>query len=105
MRWVVAACLLCLGLTPGVAGELNWGTWAEEVRKQHPLAGSFYIASTNRLFSVSDEREGFPLFPGLVLSKRLGFILLGEVHDNPVHHQLRAWLIDLLGKQDRDLRP
>jgi uncharacterized iron-regulated protein len=45
MRWVIVACLLCLGVATGAASEPNWGTWAEEVRRQHPLAGSIYVVA------------------------------------------------------------
>jgi uncharacterized iron-regulated protein len=129
MRWMVVACLLCLGLAPGAASDLNWGTWAEEVSKQHPLAGSFYwpradeetIARVKK-HQDDDARAGKAIRRGLglpaVFFKRFesdmtgegrlyrpppdgspslavaGMLLLGEVHDNPVHHQIRAWLIE-----------
>ena len=120
MRWVIVACLLCLGATAGAAAdELNWGTWAEQVRKQHPLAGSFYVVApppptaerpwrvpVTTLFGKADFEDRVegslirPLPPdgrGLILaavhlSPRI--VLLGEVHDNPMHHQVRAWLIE-----------
>jgi uncharacterized iron-regulated protein len=130
MRWVVVVCLLLLGSTLGSASDLNWGTWAEEVSKQHPLAGSFYwprqdpetIARIKK--RQSDEARvgkviletvlfNAVLFNSGVQSDRTGegwlfrprpsdirasllwgkMLLLGEVHDNPVHHQVRAWLI------------
>ena len=129
MRWVIVACLLCLGLASVAASEPNWGTWAEVASKQHPLAGSFYwprqdeetIARVKKLHDA-DARAGkafrrglgWPIVsskgfesdmtgegrlyrppsdgsPSLVLA---GMLLLGEVHDNPVHHQVRAWLIE-----------
>jgi len=110
MRWVAITCLLCLGLTAGAASERDWGKWAEEVRKQHPLAGTFYVASSDiwgsdrRLYPISAKFQGFLWFP-MVLGKRGGFLLFGEVHDNPVHHQLRAWLINLHAKPRREWRP
>jgi len=130
MRWVIVAGLLCLGLASVAASEPNWGTWAAEVSKVHPLAGSFYsprldwetIARIKKLQS-DDAREGKQSRRGLAPIVRLnsgfrgdktgegwlyrpppsdgwpslvwaGMLLLGEVHDNPVHHQVRAWLIE-----------
>jgi uncharacterized iron-regulated protein len=131
----MVACLLCFGVTAGSASEPNWGTWAAEVSKLHPLAGSFYsprldekaIARIKK--SQSDARDGKAFLrmefreleavrfdSGLqdnktgegwlyrprpsdrsarlvVLGGILPILLLGEVHDNPMHHQLRAWLI------------
>jgi uncharacterized iron-regulated protein len=92
MRGVIVACLLSLGLTPGLASEPNWGTWAEEVRKQHPLAGSIYDPRSNRFVAFPSEKD-LSLFN---LPTTTRYLLLGEVHDNPIHHQLRAWLIGLL---------
>lgn len=130
MRWVMVACLLGLGLTPGAAGEPNWGTWAEEASRQHQLAGSFYWPRLDREAITSikkrnDElaREGhvyrvarstIVLFSSGFQNDKTGegwlyrprpsdtiaqlvwwapILLLGEVHDNPMHHQVRAWLI------------
>jgi uncharacterized iron-regulated protein len=87
MRWMIAVCLLCLGAAAGAASEPNWGAWAEEVRKQHPLAGSAYNPASGTLVPfIPGKDSGLDLFPGIVL--------LGEVHDNPAHHQLRAWMIE-----------
>jgi uncharacterized iron-regulated protein len=128
MRWMIAVCLLCLGVSPGAASEPNWGTWAEEARKVHPLAGSFYsprlgeetIADLkkrrsagkpyrvwretvrfNSGFQDDETGEGWLYRPRpsdssaqlVFLGGILPILLLGEVHDNPMHHQLRAWLI------------
>jgi uncharacterized iron-regulated protein len=134
MHWVLVACLLLLGSAPGAASDLNWGTWAAEVSKVHPLAGSFYaprldeetIARTKKRQSdaaregkaflrtwyreavrfnsgLQDDKtgEGWLYRPRpsdssaqiVVLGGTLPILLLGEVHDNPMHHQLRAWLI------------
>jgi uncharacterized iron-regulated protein len=128
MRWAPIASLLCLYATAGAASELNWGTWAEEVRKQHPLAGSVYvvsppppsaerqwqtsIASLLGKYDLDNRVEGDlirPLPPdgrGLVavhLPSRI--VLLGELHDNPLHHQVRAWVIGNTAKMLRDWRP
>jgi uncharacterized iron-regulated protein len=113
-------CLCFLGASAVAAGEESWASWAEEARKQHPLAGSFYVPRRSPMYasghwgepgqggmgwkgkfqSEDDRRDGIlyrflpsdtrgPIFmyPAMVL-------LLGEVHDNPVHHKIRAWLIE-----------
>jgi uncharacterized iron-regulated protein len=84
MKRALAFCFLCLSLTAVAASEPDWRAWAESARKQHPLAGSVYDVARARLTSLAD-RPAPPLPDGLVL--------LGEVHDNPAHHQVRAWLI------------
>lgn len=104
MRWVIAVCLLCLGVAAGTANERNWGTWAEEVRKQHPLAGSVYIPPSSPIdirWSGNLHRgwDGVfrPLPPdGDAPLPVHRILLLGEVHDNPTHHQLQAWIVDRL---------
>ncbi len=115
MRWVIVACLLCLGVTASTASETNWGTWAEEVRKQHPLAGSIYRTSlttplimsgssrtdamaVGKLFHALPPDGGGPLVPA-------GIALLGEVHDNPEHHRVRAWMIENTARLVRPWRP
>jgi uncharacterized iron-regulated protein len=81
----VLLCVCALGATAGVAAnEPAWRAWAQEVRKGHPLAGQVYDVALGKL---SDPTEA----PRMVLPE--GIVLLGEVHDNPVHHRVRAWLI------------
>jgi uncharacterized iron-regulated protein len=79
-------------MSTAIASEQNWGTWAEEVRKQHPLAGSIYDSRSDRFVALPTEKAGDPFF---TLPTTTGYLLLGEVHDNPIHHQLRAWLLGL----------
>jgi uncharacterized iron-regulated protein len=112
-RWVIAAYLLCAGVTAGAASEIYWGTWAEEARKLHPLAGSFYrtaltaplmwsgtsdIMVVGKLFRPRPPDGRGPVVPA-------GIALLGEVHDNPTHHRLRAWMIENTAKLVRPWRP
>ncbi len=93
---VVCACLL--GAVVGADAQSNWGTWAEEVRKSHPLAGSAYVSANGTLI-----RPQAPNGRGLVLPR--GLLLLGEVHDNPAHHRVRAWLIENSVRADPAWRP
>jgi uncharacterized iron-regulated protein len=104
---VRAACLVCalwvgaaLGAPRTVAQEFEWGIWADEVRKQHELAGSAYLLSPG---GGSLYRPGTLKGSGPTLGP--GIVLLGEVHDNPAHHQIRAFLIALSAKVRKDWRP
>ncbi|KAB2850069.1 MAG: ChaN family lipoprotein [Hyphomicrobiaceae bacterium] len=59
-------------------------TWISEVDRDHPLVGRMW-STTNRSFFKPES-----LGPAL---RRTELILLGEVHDNPDHHRLQAWMI------------
>jgi uncharacterized iron-regulated protein len=103
------ACLCFLGASAVAARDESWASWAEEARKQHPLAGKIYQPDWapflrwwrrhgSLLDAGSPQTGGGPgtLFEAdtkgpLLIEQRL--LLLGEVHDNPMHHRLRAWLI------------
>jgi uncharacterized iron-regulated protein len=106
-------CLWCLGTSAIAAGEDSWASWAEEARKQHPLAGSLYgprhdpqwepahgegLGFVGK-YQLDDDGKGRlyrPLLPdgrGPMLMPPANIFLLGEVHDNPMHHRLRAWLL------------
>jgi uncharacterized iron-regulated protein len=80
---VLAVCLCLAGATVTAASESEWRAWAAEAHKRHVLAGRVYDVALGRL---SDTGDGSPLLPE-------GLALLGEVHDNPMHHRVRAWLI------------
>jgi len=123
MRGVIVVCLFALGATAGAASEPNWVAWAEAARKHHPLAGSIYLTvppppSAPRDWPVigwsgsvhqdfdAGRRFFRPLPPdgrGPVLPQRI--LLLGEVHDNPMHHQVRGWLIENSAKAILEWRP
>lgn len=81
----IYACLL--GAAAGAAGQSDWSRWADEVGKQHPLAGRLYDVAKGRLVDFVTALGA----PALALPD--GVVLLGEVHDNPAHHRVRAWLI------------
>jgi uncharacterized iron-regulated protein len=102
MRRLFVFCLACLSATAGAAGETNWGTWAKEARKQHPLAGSVYSPKHGGLATLPSGMTAALL---LLTGKQGGMVLVGEVHDNPIHHKLQAWLIELNAKTWRDRRP
>jgi uncharacterized iron-regulated protein len=80
----LAFCLSLLGATTvAAASGFNWQSWVEEAQRQHALAGRVYDPALGRLSTL--HQLALPPSPGIVL--------LGEVHDNPAHHRLRAWLI------------
>jgi uncharacterized iron-regulated protein len=94
MRLAIASAALralivwaCLSGATAAASEPQWRAWAEEVQERHPLAGRIYNTATGSL-AVAVTATGAP-----VLGLPEGLVLLGEVHDNPAHHRLRAWLI------------
>jgi uncharacterized iron-regulated protein len=62
----------------------------------HPLTGHVWLARDGRLVNVAAPARHGPLSP--TLTEVLGLrgathVLLGEVHDNPQHHLLRASLV------------
>jgi uncharacterized iron-regulated protein len=81
---LLAVCACLLGATAGAMGQTDWRTWAEAAARQHTLAGRVYDVASGKLADPADGPT--PLLPE-------GMVLLGEMHDNPAHHQVRAWLI------------
>jgi uncharacterized iron-regulated protein len=62
------------------------------------LVGGFYSTADHDL-AVGRDSCGFPAIEFLALrlattAVQSGFVLLGEIHDNPYHHQLRAGLLN-----------
>lgn len=58
----------------------------------HPLSG--------RIWSVKEERFVEPAALAAAARNRR-FVLLGEIHDNPDHHSLQAWVIDRMAEAGR----
>lgn len=79
-------CAVALGAPATSADELTWSAWAAVVEKQHVLAGSIYEPRSGNLTHFRDQKGGLG-FP-------TGIVLLGEVHDNPDHHRVRAWIVE-----------
>jgi uncharacterized iron-regulated protein len=105
-RWFACA-VICLFATAAAAGESNWGDWARSVRQGHPLAGDYYSVTPR---GGGPGRGRYPpSHQGPALRKEPGqapyIILLGEVHDNPAHHQLRAWMIENTARTFPEWRP
>jgi uncharacterized iron-regulated protein len=96
-----------VGVAAAMAGESNWGDWAQAARKLHPLAGDYYAVTA---IAGGPGRGRYPpSHHGPALRKEPGpqpyIILLGEVHDNPAHHRVRAWLIENTAKMFPKWRP
>jgi uncharacterized iron-regulated protein len=68
-----------------------WTNWTATGERAHPLAG--------RIWSVADGSfiEPQALIARLTTKR---YVLLGEIHDNPDHHRLQAWIIDRLAASD-----
>ncbi|MBO0764556.1 MAG: ChaN family lipoprotein [Hyphomicrobiaceae bacterium] len=103
----LALALVGLSATTAVALEPNWGDWAESARKGHPLAGDYYAVTP--LVGGPGHGRYPPGHQGPALRKdpeqRPYVVLLGEVHDNADHHQVRAWLIANTAKMHPDWHP
>ena len=78
---VVAIVLNFLLVTPAHTTERIWQ--APELQ-HHPLAGAVYDLRT-QAFITSDDLQEF--------LKRSDYVLIGEKHDNPDHHQLEQEII------------
>lgn len=63
--------------------------WIATLDREHPLVGKVYATRTRAFVPVQD------LARSMALAR---FILLGEVHDNPDHHQWQAWGIRAISK-------
>jgi len=69
-----------------------WRSWTTTLNKDNPLVGKIW-----------DVKEKMFLTP-FELAGRLAssdYILMGEIHDNPDHHRLQAWLIRNIVYLDR----
>ena len=101
IRLRYAACLVVLMIVALPAGaaplppEEVIAAWRRA--GAHPLAGTIIDVRSGqpvmRRAPEADDRAGSALVRMLDLG-RATFVLLGEVHDNPEHHLLRAGLID-----------
>ena len=108
-------CLCLLAVPAALAGEVDeWAAWAKAVGKQHRLAGTVYSETKEwpeifdgPLQKLRTDRGRLWRPPPVLfrLSLPPGIVLLGEVHDNPDHHRLRAWLIAEALRSRADHRP
>jgi uncharacterized iron-regulated protein len=81
----IAVCLCLLGGTAAAMADSDWGAWVKSVGGGHALAGKVLTVGADGRTELSSDGTP-PTLPQ-------GLVLLGEVHDNPHHHRVRAWLI------------
>lgn len=88
----VAIGLLTLDPAPSVGNSESTplSSWVSTIHRDHPLAGTIWSVREGRKLTGDELVE--QLKPNEV-------VLLGEVHDNPDHHRLRAWLIGRLARE------
>ena len=93
-RVLIAIGIGLLILVPGLAAADNKSaplpSWVSTIHRDHPLAGTIWSAREARKLSPDELVEKL---------KPNAAVLLGEVHDNPDHHRLRAWLIGRLVRE------
>lgn len=65
--------------------------WIAEQRQDHPLVGRLWDVAGEQFIDWEQLRQQLP---------RSGWILLGEQHDHPDHHQLQRWFIERLASGD-----
>jgi uncharacterized iron-regulated protein len=63
--------------------------WQSPLGKDHPLTGTVWDLRGGTAFSITPE-----ILVARAVARR--FVLLGEKHDNPDHHQLQAWMLEAL---------
>lgn len=111
-EWAARICTMLLlpvlgGLLPGMAAAATMppeqliAAWTQAAA--HPLAGRIWVGGEGgRLIDGGVLARGQPGASSPVVDAtglmRPTFVLLGEVHDNPGHHQLRAGLIGELAR-------
>ena len=67
-------------------------TWTSELHRDHPLTGRIWSTKQGQFVTPLELAEALALND---------FIMLGEIHDNPDHHRLQAWLISSIALYDR----
>lgn len=67
-------------------------TWQAPERQQHPLVGTLFQLDSNQ-----------PIAPKTLLRQLPAgtWLLLGEQHDHPDHHQLQLWVLQQLAAEQR----
>lgn len=89
-----SALLLVLVLlaSPSLASwrERPWASWMTREGADHPLVGKVWSAAEGGFVSPEALAAAMAEPP---------FALLGEIHDNPDHHRLQAWVLaEILGR-------
>lgn len=72
--------------------KLPWQAWKSKDLTGHALTGRIFAADRGVFLTPSELADKLAIND---------YILLGEIHDNPDHHILQAWLIDRIARYDR----
>lgn len=77
---------------PQTSGAVQMPQWQAPERQQHPLVGTLYQLSTAQQVSANSVLAKLPAG---------SWLLLGEQHDHPDHHQLQLWVLQQLAAAQR----
>jgi len=80
------------------SGDVNWTT---KLDADHPLVGRIYAikGAANKKLAQPTRELGIDELIDRLSGER--FLLLGEIHDNPDHHKLQAFIISELVRRGR----
>ncbi len=76
---------------PGVQAPLP-NEWSSPLHREHPLTGRIWDVKAARFVDADTLRRSLA---------QARFVVLGERHDQPDHHQLQAWLVQALAEGGR----
>lgn len=88
----ISGCNLLMKTQPAAAIALPVPQWQAPERQQHPLVGTLYQISSAQPVSASTV---------LAELQAGSWLLLGEQHDHPDHHQLQLWVLQQLAAAQR----
>ncbi len=96
MRILAALLAAVLAVAIPVAAEPSedapWLAWRSTMNADHPLAGRIWAVRNQRFLAPAELAEA---------AAKADFVLIGEVHDNPDHHRLQAWIITQMAARGR----
>lgn len=91
-RFRAMFCVLMMALTGPAAAGPPVAAWESTLNRDHPLVGRIWSRPT------ADFMTPDALVANLAAARH---ILLGEIHDNPDHHRLQAWLVTRITETGR----
>lgn len=93
LSWLVLIIACFMAQPAALAGDgAPWLSWQSKKLDKHALTGKVWAAASRQF--VAPEVLAAAAF-------KADFVLLGEVHDNPDHHRLQAWVIAEIVRQGR----
>jgi len=81
---------VCISLL--LASLPSWAQWLAPEHQSHPLVGQLWYTTDDQFTDLDELIDS--LAPG-------SWLLMGELHDNPDHHQLQTQMIEALAAQSR----